>query len=56
MGPIVHQATSAVKNGSSLADLRKQGGELEQAVFSSTLKALLEHRVLQHGGKAIVFD
>ena len=56
MRPIVHQATSAVKNGSSLADLRKQGGELEQAVFSSTLKALLEHRVLQHGGKAIVFD
>ncbi len=56
MGPIVHQATSAVKNGSSLADLRKQGGELEHAVFSSTLKALLEHKVLQHGGKAIVFD
>ncbi len=56
MGPIVHQATSAVKNGSSLADLRKQGSELEQAVLSNTLKALLEHRVLQHGNKAIVFD
>lgn len=56
LGPIVHQATTEVKNGSSLTDLRKQGGELEQEVFSSTLMALLEHRVFQYDGKAIVFD
>ncbi len=56
IGPIVHQDTSPVKNGSSVADLCSLGIALEQQVFLSTLEALLEHRVLRHGCKAIVFD
>jgi len=56
LGAIVHQTASPVKNGSSISDLRKLGAELEQRVFLDTLTALVEHRVIQLGSKALVFD
>ena len=45
-----------VSHRDSVDDLRRRGRDLEVAVLARAVRAHVEHRVLVHGRRTVVFD
>ncbi len=54
-GPIIEQDVARVGHRHDVADLKREGRELERAVLARAVRWHLEDRVLVHGNKTIVF-
>jgi formyltetrahydrofolate deformylase len=55
-GPIIDQDVVRVSHRDAVADLRRRGRDLEVAVLARAVRAHVEHRVLVHGRRTVVFD
>jgi len=55
-GPIIAQDVTRINHRSSVADLIRKGRHLEQLVFADAVQAHLDHRVLVHGRKTVLFE
>jgi formyltetrahydrofolate deformylase len=55
-GPIIDQDVVRVSHRDSVADLQRRGRDLEVAVLARAVRAHVEHRVLVHGRRTVVFD
>jgi len=55
-GPIIEQETAHVSHRDDVARLTARGRDLETIVLARAVRAHLEHRVLVHGRKTIVFS
>ncbi|MBX3314041.1 MAG: formyltetrahydrofolate deformylase [Actinobacteria bacterium] len=54
-GPIIEQETARVNHRDDVARLTRAGRDLETIVLARAVRAHLEHRVLVHGRKTVVF-
>ncbi|MFV0309841.1 MAG: formyltetrahydrofolate deformylase [Desertimonas sp.] len=54
-GPIIEQETARVSHRDDVARLTRAGRDLETIVLARAVRAHLEHRVLVHGRKTVVF-
>jgi formyltetrahydrofolate deformylase len=54
-GPIIAQDVTPVSHRDTVADLVRQGRDLETVVLARAVRAHLEHRTLVHAAKTIVF-
>lgn len=54
-GPIIHQDVVRVHHGFSVTDLKQVGANVEKEVFSFALQKYCEHKVLERGGRTVVF-
>ena len=54
-GPIIDQDTTHVSHRDDVAALTRAGRDLETAVLARAVRAHLEHRILVHGRKTVVF-
>ncbi len=54
-GPIIDQETARVSHRDDVARLTRAGRDLETIVLARAVRAHLEHRVLVHGRKTVVF-
>jgi formyltetrahydrofolate deformylase len=55
-GPIIDQDVARVSHRDSVADLRRRGRDLEVVVLARAVRAHVEHRVLIHGNRTVVFE
>lgn len=55
-GPIIEQDVTRISHRDSIQSLIIKGRNLEKLVLSRAVKLHLEHRVLAHGNKTLVFD
>ena len=55
-GPIIAQDIVRISHKDSVKDLVRKGRDLERLVLASALRCFLEHRVLVHKGKTVVFE
>ena len=55
-GPIIDQDVVRVSHRDAVDDLRRRGRDLEVAVLARAVRAHVEHRVLVHGRRTVVFD
>jgi formyltetrahydrofolate deformylase len=55
-GPIIDQDVVRVSHRDSIDDLRRRGRDLEVVVLARAVRAHIEHRVLVHGRRTVVFD
>jgi len=55
-GPIIEQDTSRISHRNSLADLKREGQELERLVLARAVRWHLERKILVYGNKTVVFD
>ena len=55
-GPIIDQDVVRISHRDDVDDLRRKGRELEVAVLARAVRAHLEHRILVHGNRTIVFE
>ena len=55
-GPIIAQDIVRISHKDSVKDLVRKGRDLERLVLANALRCFLEHRVLIHKGKTIVFE
>jgi formyltetrahydrofolate deformylase len=55
-GPIIDQDVTRVSHRDSVDDLRRRGRDLEVAVLARAVRAHVEHRILVHGRRTVVFD
>lgn len=55
-GPIIEQDVIRVDHGDSVADMVRQGRDIETLVLARGLRWHLEDRVLVHGRKTVVFN
>jgi formyltetrahydrofolate deformylase len=55
-GPIIDQDVVRVSHRDAVADLQRRGRDLEVAVLARAVRAHVEHRVLVHGRRTVVFD
>lgn len=55
-GPIIEQDVIRVDHADSVADLVRQGRDIEKLVLARGVRWHLEDRVLVHGNKTVVFD
>jgi len=54
-GPIIEQDVTRVDHTDSVADMVRQGRDIEKVVLARGLRAHLEDRVLVHGKRTVVF-
>lgn len=54
-GPIIEQDVVRVHHGHSAQDIQRMGRDVEKAVLARGLRYHLEHRVIVHGNKTVVF-
>lgn len=54
-GPIVDQDVIRVDHGDTIQDMVRKGRDIEKVVLSRGLRWHLEHRILVHGNKTVVF-
>ena len=54
-GPIIDQDTARVTHRHDVADLTRIGRDLETVVLARAVRAHLEHRILVHGRRTVVF-
>ncbi|WP_433870414.1 formyltetrahydrofolate deformylase [Saccharopolyspora sp. CA-218241] len=54
-GPIIEQDVTRVDHGDAVADMVRKGRDIEKVVLARGLRYHLEHRVLVHGGRTVVF-
>ncbi|MDX1921078.1 MAG: formyltetrahydrofolate deformylase [Candidatus Caenarcaniphilales bacterium] len=55
-GPIIQQDITCISHRDSLNDLVCKGRDLERIVLARAVKLHLEHRILVHGHKTIIFE
>jgi formyltetrahydrofolate deformylase len=55
-GPIIEQDTTHVTHRDDVARLTSRGRDLETIVLARAVRAHLEHRVIVHGRKTVVFS
>jgi formyltetrahydrofolate deformylase len=55
-GPIIDQDVVRVSHRDSVEDLQRRGRDLEVTVLGRAVHAHVEHRVLVHGTRTIVFE
>ncbi len=55
-GPIIQQDIARISHRDSLDDLICKGRDLERVVLARAVKLHLEHRILVHGRKTIIFE
>jgi formyltetrahydrofolate deformylase len=55
-GPIIDQDVVRVSHRDAVADLQRRGRDLEVAVLARAVRAHVEHRVLVHGRRTVVFE
>jgi formyltetrahydrofolate deformylase len=55
-GPIIEQDTAHVSHRDDVARLTSRGRDLETIVLARAVRAHLEHRVIVHGRKTVVFS
>jgi formyltetrahydrofolate deformylase len=55
-GPIIDQDVTRVSHRDAVDDLRRRGRDLEVAVLARAVRAHVEHRILVHGRRTVVFD
>ena len=55
-GPIIEQDTAHVTHRDDVARLTSRGRDLETIVLARAVRAHLEHRVIVHGRKTVVFS
>jgi len=55
-GPIIVQDVIRISHRDSVEDMKMKGKDLERTVLSRAVKLHLEHRVIVHGSKTIVFE
>lgn len=55
-GPIIEQDTTRVSHRDSLADLKREGKDLERTVLNRALRWHLERKILVYNNKTVVFD
>lgn len=55
-GPIIQQDITRISHRDSLNDLICKGRDLERIVLARAVKLHLEHRILVHGRKTIIFE
>ncbi|HYA35107.1 MAG TPA: formyltetrahydrofolate deformylase [Candidatus Binataceae bacterium] len=54
-GPIIAQATIPVTHRDNVAELARKGKDVEVTVLAQAVRAHLQHRVLLHGNRTVVF-
>lgn len=54
-GPIIEQDVVRVSHRDTVPDLVRKGRDLEKVVLARAVRAHLEHKVLVHGNKTVVF-
>jgi formyltetrahydrofolate deformylase len=55
-GPIIDQDVVRVSHRDSVEDLQRRGRDLEVVVLARAVRAHVEHRVLVHGHRTVVFE
>jgi formyltetrahydrofolate deformylase len=55
-GPIIVQDVIKISHRDSVEEMKMKGKDLERVVLSRAVKLHLEHRVIVHGSKTIVFE
>jgi formyltetrahydrofolate deformylase len=55
-GPIIDQDVVRVSHRDAVTDLQRRGRDLEVAVLARAVRAHVEHRVLVHGRRTVVFE
>lgn len=55
-GPIIEQDTVRITHRNSLADLKREGEELERVVLSRAVRWHLERKILVYANKTVIFD
>ena len=55
-GPIIEQDIIRVSHRDSVEDMVRKGRDLEKIVLARAILAHIEHRVLVHGNKTVVFE
>jgi len=55
-GPIIDQDVVRVSHRDAVEDLQRRGRDLEVVVLARAVRAPVEHRVLVHGRRTVVFD
>jgi formyltetrahydrofolate deformylase len=55
-GPIIDQDVVRVSHRDAVEDLQRRGRDLEVVVLARAVRAHIEHRVLVHGRRTVVFD
>jgi len=55
-GPIIVQDVIKISHRDSVEDMKMKGKDLERVVLAKAVKFHLEHRVIVHGSKTIVFE
>jgi formyltetrahydrofolate deformylase len=55
-GPIIAQDIVRITHKDSVKDLIRKGRDLERLVLAGALHSFLEHRILVHKGKTIIFE
>ena len=55
-GPIIYQDVININHKNSVNDLIKLGREIEKTVLYRSVKSHLEHKIIVHDNKTIVFD
>jgi len=55
-GPIIDQDVVRVSHRDAVEDLQRRGRDLEVVVLARAVRAHVEHRVLVHGRRTVVFD
>jgi formyltetrahydrofolate deformylase len=55
-GPIIDQDVARVSHRNSVTELQRRGRDLEVAVLARAVRAHIEHRVLVHRHRTIVFE
>lgn len=54
-GPIIAQQTASVSHRDDIDDMVRKGRDLERVVLAEAVRLHLEHRVITHGRKTVVF-
>jgi len=55
-GPIIAQDVIKISHRDSVAEMKMKGKDLERIVLARAVRLHLEHRILVHGSKTIVFE
>jgi formyltetrahydrofolate deformylase len=55
-GPIIEQDVVRVSHRDSVADMIRQGRDVERVVLSRAVRWHLEHRILAYSNKTVIFD
>jgi formyltetrahydrofolate deformylase len=55
-GPIIEQDVERVTHEDSIGGMTRIGSDIERIVLARAVQAHLEHRILVHGNRTVVFS